>query len=118
MLVYLDVLNDIIRDLFNSRSEETGAMILVYISICVCISFVRSWFDYQIKKCEWSSLFSVNMFTIWLTEVIIVTCRFLYKGQYRMHSCTFDTAFVFLNIFIVLYILGEMTEYMLGGKKK
>lgn len=64
MLVYLDVLNDIIRDLFNSRSEETGAMILVYISICVCISFVRSWFDYQIKKCEWSSLFSVNMFTI------------------------------------------------------
>lgn len=34
-----------------------------------------------------------------------------------MHSCTFDTAFVFLNIFIVLYILGELTEYMLGGKK-
>lgn len=25
-----------------------------------------------------------------------------------MHSCTFDTAFAFLNIFIVLYILGEM----------
>lgn len=34
-----------------------------------------------------------------------------------MHSCTFDTAFVFLNIFIVLYILGELTEYMLGEKK-
>lgn len=34
-----------------------------------------------------------------------------------MHSCTFDTAFVFLNIFIVLYILGEMTIYAWRGKK-
>lgn len=73
----------------------------------MCISCVRGWFDYQIK-CDSGCLFRVNVFTIWLTEVIIVTYRFAYKGQYRMHSCTFDTAFVFLNIFIVLYILSEM----------
>lgn len=56
----------------DNRSESTG----LHQYLCMCISSVRGWFDYQIK-CDSSSVLRVGVFSIWLTEVIIVTYRFL-----------------------------------------
>lgn len=95
----------------GDRSDTAG----LHQYLCMRNGCVKGWFDYQIKKCDSRSVFSFNMFTIWLTEVINVTYRFLHEGQYRMHSCTLDTAFAFLkSIYLLCYkFWEEWTEYLL-----